>query len=85
MREAPGDDTDLVGRLRAGDPRAFEELVRIHQHRVFGVALRMLGSRAVIIAAPAAYRTDCSWSHSEPLPPEASSGTSKAPWKESKS
>src|SRR2546423_746407 len=46
MREAPGDDTDLVGRLRAGDPRAFEDLVRIHQHRVFSVALRMLGSRA---------------------------------------
>src|SRR6266404_2378518 len=46
MREAPGDDADLVGRLRAGDPRAFEDLVRIHQHRVFGVALRMLGSRA---------------------------------------
>jgi len=46
MREAPGDDTALVGRLRAGDPRAFEDLVRIHQHRVFGVALRMLGSRA---------------------------------------
>src|SRR5947207_5985436 len=46
MREAAGDDADLVGRLRAGDPRAFEDLVRIHQHRVFGVALRMLGSRA---------------------------------------
>src|SRR5437867_4039603 len=42
-------------------------------------------NRAVIIAAPAAYRTDCSWSHSEPRPPEASSGTSKAPRKESKS
>jgi len=46
MREVPGDDTDLVGRLRASDPRAFEDLVRIYQHRVFGVALRMLGSRA---------------------------------------
>src|SRR5713101_7278632 len=46
MRETPGDDTELVERLRAGEPRAFEDLVRIHQHRVFGVALRMLGSRA---------------------------------------
>jgi RNA polymerase sigma-70 factor (ECF subfamily) len=36
----------LVARLRAGDLRAFEELVIAHQHRVFGVALRMLGNRA---------------------------------------
>jgi len=35
-----------VDRLRRGDPRAFEELVIAYQHRVFGVALRMLGSRA---------------------------------------
>jgi RNA polymerase sigma-70 factor (ECF subfamily) len=34
-----------VDRLRAGDARAFEELVRAYQHRVFGVALRMLGNR----------------------------------------
>jgi RNA polymerase sigma-70 factor, ECF subfamily len=36
----------LVDRLRAGDPGAFEELVTAYQHRVFGVALRMLGTRA---------------------------------------
>ena len=41
-----GDDAQLVDRLRRGDPRAFEELVIAYQHRVFGVALRMLGSRA---------------------------------------
>ena len=35
-----------MARLRAGDPRAFEELVTTYQHRVFGVAFRMLGSRA---------------------------------------
>lgn len=35
-----------MDRLRRGDPRAFEELVIAYQHRVFGVALRMLGSRA---------------------------------------
>src|SRR5512145_1789808 len=46
MRAAPGDDPDLLARLRAGEARAFEELVIAHQHRVFGVALRMLGSRA---------------------------------------
>lgn len=38
-------DGDVLRRLQAGDPRAFEELVRTHQHRVFGVAYRMLGSR----------------------------------------
>jgi RNA polymerase sigma-70 factor (ECF subfamily) len=46
MRGDAGDDHDLVERLRAGQPRAFEELVRAYQHRVFGVALRMLGGRA---------------------------------------
>lgn len=35
----------LVARLRQGDHRAFEELVIAYQHRVFGVALRMLGNR----------------------------------------
>src|SRR5262245_15836544 len=44
--ERAGDEAQLVDRLRRGDPRAFEELVIAHQHRVFGVALRMLGSRA---------------------------------------
>jgi RNA polymerase sigma-70 factor, ECF subfamily len=46
VREGLADDVGLLTRLRAGDARAFEELVTIHQHRVFGVALRMLGSRA---------------------------------------
>ena len=46
MREA-GDEADpLLGRLRTGDGRAFEELVLTYQHRVFGVALRMLGNAA---------------------------------------
>jgi RNA polymerase sigma-70 factor, ECF subfamily len=44
--ERAGDDAQLVDRLRRGEPRAFEELVIAHQHRVFSVALRMLGSRA---------------------------------------
>ena len=44
--EQPADEAQLVDRLRRGDPRAFEELVIAYQHRVFGVALRMLGSRA---------------------------------------
>lgn len=44
--ESAGDGPGLIERLRAGDARAFEELVRTYQHRVFGVALRMLGNRA---------------------------------------
>jgi RNA polymerase sigma-70 factor (ECF subfamily) len=36
----------LLQRLRAGEPAAFEALVRASQHRVFGVAVRMLGSAA---------------------------------------
>ena len=47
MREpSRGYDAEVLSRLRRGDPRAFEALVIEHQHRVYGVALRMLGSRA---------------------------------------
>jgi RNA polymerase sigma-70 factor (ECF subfamily) len=42
----PGDSPELLSRLRAGDRRAFEELIRTHQHRVYAVALRMLGNAA---------------------------------------
>jgi RNA polymerase sigma-70 factor (ECF subfamily) len=41
-----GDSKELLARLRAGDRRAFEELVRAQQHRVYGLALRMLGNAA---------------------------------------
>src|SRR2546429_9993532 len=46
MEGRVGDDSDLEERLRRGDPRAFEELVIACQHRVFGVALRMLRNRS---------------------------------------
>jgi RNA polymerase sigma-70 factor (ECF subfamily) len=46
MAGPTGDDALLVDRLRRGDARAFEDLVIAYQHRVFGVALRMLGNRA---------------------------------------
>ena len=46
VRESVPDPPGLVERLRAGDPVAFEELVRTYQHRVFGVAVRMLGNAA---------------------------------------
>jgi len=37
---------DFLDRLRAGDARAVEEFVATHQHRVFSMALRMLGAAA---------------------------------------
>jgi RNA polymerase sigma-70 factor (ECF subfamily) len=43
---AAGDSAEFVRRLRVGDPRAFEDLVRTQQHRVYGLALRMLGNAA---------------------------------------
>ena len=46
MEGRTGDDSQMVDRVRRGDPRTFEELVVAHQHRVFGVALRMLRNRA---------------------------------------
>lgn len=47
MREAEaGDAPRFLDRLRAGEVSAFEELVTTYQHRVFGVALRMLGNAA---------------------------------------
>jgi RNA polymerase sigma-70 factor (ECF subfamily) len=36
-------DEDLVRRFRAGEPEAFTDLVRRHQHRVYSVCLRILG------------------------------------------
>jgi RNA polymerase sigma-70 factor (ECF subfamily) len=46
VREPAADEAALLARLRAGDAQAFETLVITYQHRVFGVALRMLDSRA---------------------------------------
>jgi RNA polymerase sigma-70 factor, ECF subfamily len=43
---APGDSPEFLSRLRAGDRAAFEELVRTHQHRIYALALRMLGNAA---------------------------------------
>ena len=41
-----GVSPELLDRLRRGEPRAFEDLVITHQHRVYGLALRMLGRPA---------------------------------------
>ena len=42
MTEAERDE-ELVRRFKAGEPEAFTDLVRRHQHRVYSVCLRMLG------------------------------------------
>jgi RNA polymerase sigma-70 factor (ECF subfamily) len=44
VHEAAQDAAEFLRRLKAGEARAFEELVRAYQHRVFAVALRMLGN-----------------------------------------
>lgn len=44
--EEGGDAKEFIARLRAGESKAFEELVVTYQHRVFGVALRMLRNAA---------------------------------------
>jgi len=46
VHEAGDEAASLLGRLGAGDGGAFEEFVRTYQHRVFGVAFRMLGNAA---------------------------------------
>ncbi|MEM6293405.1 MAG: sigma-70 family RNA polymerase sigma factor [Myxococcota bacterium] len=43
--KADARDRQLVVRLKAGDQRAFEELVRLYQDRVFALSYRMLGNR----------------------------------------
>jgi len=44
--EGPSESETFLASLRAGDPQAFEDMVKTHQHRIYGVALRMMGSRA---------------------------------------
>lgn len=44
--EDPGQDDRLVARLRSGAEGAFEDLVIAYQHRIFAVAVRMLGNAA---------------------------------------
>jgi RNA polymerase sigma-70 factor (ECF subfamily) len=44
-RVPAGDDEQLVRLAQAGDPEAFDELVRRHAGRLHAVVLRLLGSR----------------------------------------
>jgi RNA polymerase sigma-70 factor (ECF subfamily) len=41
------EDTFLIARARQGDLRAFEEIVRLYQRRVYGVALRIVRAHDV--------------------------------------
>lgn len=43
--EGSPEDLALLESLRRGEPAAFETLVVTHQHRIFSIALRMLGDR----------------------------------------
>lgn len=40
------DEESLLGLAKNGDNRSFDQLVRLHQARVYSVALRLLGNRA---------------------------------------
>ena len=51
MTDRAAADTDLVGRYLAGDVSAFNELMRAHENRVFGVCLRMLRDREAALDA----------------------------------
>jgi RNA polymerase sigma-70 factor (ECF subfamily) len=44
-RAARADEADWIAASRGGDPDAFEELVRLHQHRVFRLAGRFFKRR----------------------------------------
>jgi RNA polymerase sigma-70 factor (ECF subfamily) len=45
MTHRAAEDVDLIGRYLRGDLGAFDELMRAHQDRVFGICLRMLRDR----------------------------------------
>ena len=48
FREVMGpDESFLIARARRGDPSAFEEIVRLYQRRVYGVALRIVRAHDV--------------------------------------
>ena len=51
MTDRADRDTALIGRYLSGDIAAFDELMRAHQDRVFGVCLRMLRDREAALDA----------------------------------
>lgn len=51
MTYRAAEDVDLIGRYLRGDLGAFDELMRAHQDRVFGICLRMLRDREAALDA----------------------------------
>lgn len=51
MTDRPHTDADLVRRYLAGDPGAFDQLMREHEDRVFSICLRMLRDREAALDA----------------------------------
>jgi RNA polymerase sigma-70 factor (ECF subfamily) len=51
MTHRADQDTALIERYLAGDAAAFDELMRAHENRVFGVCLRMLRDREAALDA----------------------------------
>lgn len=45
MTQVQADERSLVERAQAGDHSAFAELVKIHQHEVYTLAIRLVGDR----------------------------------------
>lgn len=45
MTHRAAEDVDLISRYLKGDQNAFDELMRAHEDRVFGICLRMLRDR----------------------------------------
>ena len=41
----PDEDGRILRAIRRGEPRAFDRLVKLHQDRVYGLCLRMLGDK----------------------------------------
>jgi len=51
MTHRAAQDVDLIQRHLAGDGAAFDELMRAHENRVFGICLRMLRDRELALDA----------------------------------
>ncbi len=47
----PAHDSDLLARVAGGDHHAFNEVMRIHEDRVFAVCLRILADRELALDA----------------------------------
>ncbi len=51
MTSRAAEDVALINRYLGGDVSAFDELVRAHEDRVFGICLRMMGDREAALDA----------------------------------